>query len=512
MQPNGNSIFIADDVHDIIEVPEEIKCIIDTQEFQRLRELKQLGTTYYVFPGASHNRFEHSLGVYYLARQLMLHFRSHQAELSVSDEEIFCVSVAGLLHDIGHGPFSHVFDNDFVPFITNQPFRHESMSVKLIHHLFKANNIKIDDASLQLICALVSPSTHPHIVQQYKVMKKYYLFQIIANEDNGIDVDKFDYFLRDSHNLSLNIAFKHTRLLTHCRVIDDRICFHEKTSYDVQLLYSTRYDLFKRVYSHKTSHAVALMICDILRWSNKRFQITAKLEKAEDYLELTDGILHRIQYAKIGNNEPSDVELEKAKKLIVRLHKRDLYKCIGYVLLDASVVAQHFLRILEHDASDDVDQKCAVSPKTPRAQRRTKIDYKLIQKKWAADFYDCLRRETDDFKEFGFKLERDEVMCQVMSLSYGMEQTHPIENVYFYNSKTPNIASPAALHQITQIYDQQRFKEVIFRMYVKDKRYVEQCQRTFKIFCDAKKLVSHDQNNESISLGLSPKTMRGICK
>eukprot|EP00483_Globobulimina_turgida_P012206 UN12228 len=109
-------MHIADEAHDYIEIPENIRVILDTPEFQRLRYLKQLGATYFVFPGATHNRFEHSLGVMHLARKLVLNLRMNQPDLQITNDEIFCVSAAGLVHDLGHGPFSHVFDHEFVTF------------------------------------------------------------------------------------------------------------------------------------------------------------------------------------------------------------------------------------------------------------------------------------------------------------------------------------------------------------------------------------------------------------
>ena len=103
---------IYDPLHGIIEIDELSKRIINTEEFQRLRNIKQLGCCYYVFPGASHNRFEHSLGVYHLAKKYI--------EILNIDNEFFnesekrCVKTAALIHDIGHGPFSHLFD-DLLP-------------------------------------------------------------------------------------------------------------------------------------------------------------------------------------------------------------------------------------------------------------------------------------------------------------------------------------------------------------------------------------------------------------
>ncbi|NP_001357539.1 deoxynucleoside triphosphate triphosphohydrolase SAMHD1 isoform 3 [Mus musculus] len=104
-----------DPIHGHIEFHPLLIRIIDTPQFQRLRYIKQLGGGYYVFPGASHNRFEHSLGVGYLAGCLVRALAEKQPELQISERDILCVQIAGLCHDLGHGPFSHMFDGRFIP-------------------------------------------------------------------------------------------------------------------------------------------------------------------------------------------------------------------------------------------------------------------------------------------------------------------------------------------------------------------------------------------------------------
>lgn len=173
----------------------------------------------------------------HLARKFILHFQSRQQSLRIDEDEVFCVAAAGLLHDIGHGPFSHVFDGQFMPAVTNQSsgqkkFRHEDMSVMLIDDLFQANGIEIAEKQQELIKALISPSTYETVYQEYRMKRRGFLFEIVANEINGIDVDKMDYLLRDSRNTGTTVSFTFDRLLQHARVECDcrfvgTLCFSE---------------------------------------------------------------------------------------------------------------------------------------------------------------------------------------------------------------------------------------------------------------------------------------------
>jgi hypothetical protein len=150
------SKIVMDPIQGLMKIDGIFAEIVDTPQFQRLRDLKQLGSAYFIFPGASHNRFEHSLGVAHLSKIWANKFRTDQPELGCSERQVDLVGLAGLCHDLGHGPFSHVFDNEFIPSVRpNATWKHEQMSVKLLEHCIEKNSIDLGDfiSPLVLSCS-----------------------------------------------------------------------------------------------------------------------------------------------------------------------------------------------------------------------------------------------------------------------------------------------------------------------------------------------------------------------
>ena len=120
-------------MHGAIRLEPLIVAVMDDPIFQRLKRLKQLGCAEHVFPTATHSRFEHSLGVAHLAEQLCRRLKAlamPQGAEAPSERDILCVKLEGLCHDLGHGPFSHMFEQ------TVKDFKHAAMSIKLLHRLF----------------------------------------------------------------------------------------------------------------------------------------------------------------------------------------------------------------------------------------------------------------------------------------------------------------------------------------------------------------------------------------
>ena len=129
---------IFDPVHGFISLSPLMIQIIDTMEFQRLRDLKQLGACYFVYPSATHTRFEHSVGVCHLAGKMMTSLRQNQPELQITPRQIELVQIAGLIHDLGHGPFSHIYDNHII--LPSAP-SHEQRGCKIFESMISKYNL-----------------------------------------------------------------------------------------------------------------------------------------------------------------------------------------------------------------------------------------------------------------------------------------------------------------------------------------------------------------------------------
>uniref|UniRef100_A0A3B4EVT3 HD/PDEase domain-containing protein n=1 Tax=Pundamilia nyererei TaxID=303518 RepID=A0A3B4EVT3_9CICH len=345
-----------DPIHGHIELPPLLVKIIDTPQFQRLRKIKQLGGGYYVFPGASHNRFEHSVGVGHLAGELVKALRAKQleepslnSESLINDRDVLCVQIAGLCHDLGHGPFSHVFDGMFNPQAdpNGEKWEHEDASILMFDHLVDDNKLTPVMNEYGLITEGDNENDLVFIKEMIKGSQLYkgrnneksFLYEIVANKQNGIDVDKFDYFARDCHHLGIQNNFDHRRFIVFARVcnVDGQlhICSRDKEIANLYDMFHTRNSLHRRAYQHRVKMAVEIMIKDALLKADQDLQIKwaegeacclseAKKHK-EAYTKLTviEQILH------YDASTPSS--LEEAAQIIQRIMRRDLYQLVGEI-------------------------------------------------------------------------------------------------------------------------------------------------------------------------------------
>lgn len=312
------SKHVHDNVHGNIYLDQLSLKFIDTEQFQRLRDLKQLGLTNMVYPGAVHSRFEHSLGVYWLASEAVHTIKTHQGlELGIDRFDIQRVKLAGLLHDVGHGPFSHMFEREFLPRIFNNlEWSHEDMSLKMIDHIVSAHHIDIDSENLKKVKEMIASSGH---ASKRNMNEKQFLYDIVANNRNGIDVDKFDYIVRDSRACGLGCNFLFERLMETMRVMGDEICYRAKDYLTIHKLFATRADLHRTVYTHAKVKAIELMFVDALLKANDYLHISDAIFELDKFLQIDDSIMKIIETS-------SAPELKESRDLILRIRRRDLYQ------------------------------------------------------------------------------------------------------------------------------------------------------------------------------------------
>ncbi|KAE8665676.1 HD domain-containing metal-dependent phosphohydrolase family protein isoform 4 [Hibiscus syriacus] len=309
------SKHVRDNVHGNIYLDPLSLKFIDTEQFQRLRELKQLGLVHMVYPGAVHSRFEHSLGVYWLAGEAIQKLKTYQgSELGINLFDVQTVKVAGLLHDVGHGPFCHLFEREFLPKVLKGfKWAHEEMSAKLIDHIVDEHHIDVESEMIKRVNEMILASSEFALPKSAK--NKQFLYDIVANGRNGIDVDKFDYIVRDSRACGLGCSFDFHRLMETMRVLGDEICYRAKDYLSIYKLYATRAELHRTVYTHS--------------------------KDPSEYWKLDDSIIKTIE------TDPHE-ELREARDLILRIRRRNLYQfCNEYSVPKDKL--EHFKNITAQD-------------------------------------------------------------------------------------------------------------------------------------------------------------------
>lgn len=322
------SKIIFDIIHGFIEIDELALSIIDKPEFQRLKNIKQLGVIHYVFPSATHTRFEHSLGVYHLAGELLLNLKKNQPELDLNNREIQLIKIAGLCHDLGHGPFSHLLDNHILGIKNNLNREHENRSYNILGYMIEKYNLGISIEELQFISRIINPKIF--IENNCKKDKREFIYEIINNERNGIDVDKFDYIKRDSFYCGLSYSMDCSRILKHIRVIDNKLCYLDKSFNYISDMYEVRNKLHKQIYKHKVCLGIELMIVDILKLLGEYYKINQSIDKPELFCKLDDNILDFIYNTDIKLFDfKCKKEIYNAQMLIEKLKKRELYKLVS---------------------------------------------------------------------------------------------------------------------------------------------------------------------------------------
>jgi deoxynucleoside triphosphate triphosphohydrolase SAMHD1 len=345
-------------VHNQAELHAISWIFVDTPEFKRLHNLRQLGVAYHVFPGATNTRFPHCIGAAYLARFMMLNFRKEQPELYISDKEVRCVELAALAHDLGHGPMSHLYDG---PFLTEARRRwpdqvpeweHEVGSIHMFRKIVERPAVSqalaeegIGEEELHMICEMIL-GNEKHCPEGW-VWKgppkgREFLYEIVSNQRNGVDVDKLDYFQRDCHYLGIGHALDCSRLLSMARVVQNScgemvVGFPTKEVWNVAEVFQTRYSLHVRAYQHRVVRAIGFMMVEALISASPHLKLGPRslpLHKAcedpETWQKVDDSIVRQIANS-------FDPELSTARQILDRIDVRDHYKAVGETLVPPGV-------------------------------------------------------------------------------------------------------------------------------------------------------------------------------
>ncbi|VDN99138.1 unnamed protein product [Rodentolepis nana] len=271
------SKVFQDPVHGLIEVDQILLRFIDTPEFQRLRRLHQLGLANHVYPACTHTRFEHCLGTYYLSKRLTDAINADDNCEKLSASESLSIRIAALCHDLGHGPYSHTWEKFLRQGGTQyQIFEHEEMSCLILRSIVAKDEIlqallKEKGVDLNLVCDLIRGHPSSEVAEQ--IGNRKFIFEIVSNAQNGNDVDKWDYIMRDSLHAGFgqgSSVIELERLLRFYRPALDpadgawHMAFRTSERENVLRIFSQRLSLHRKLYSHKTTRVLEAMYLDIL--------------------------------------------------------------------------------------------------------------------------------------------------------------------------------------------------------------------------------------------------------
>ena len=320
---------IYDNIHGIIDIPDFIKIIIDTKEFQRLRKIKQLGLVYHVFISASHNRFEHSIGVYYLAKRYIEYLEKNN-NIKFTDKQKKLIQVGALIHDIGHGPFSHLFDD-----LTESC--HELRSIEIFIYMNKKYNFNYSEDDMKILKNIIYPTE-----ETYQNEENKYLFQIVSS-DNGIDVDRMDYILRDIKMTGLNYGVEIYQIMKDSLIVknnknQNHIIFKDKSYIQIHNFFWVRYILYKNICNHVTVRSIEAMIKDILKYIDDILNITDCIKKKNwEYFNTINDSIIDIAYM-MCQSDKKIINRDTIITLIDRINSRILYKFKEEIITDSSII------------------------------------------------------------------------------------------------------------------------------------------------------------------------------
>lgn len=328
---NEEKVF-KDPVHNYVHVQDPIIWqLINTPEFQRLRRIRQLGTTYLTFHGAEHSRFSHSLGVYEITRKIISQFERNEYPDWPKEEKLVALCAA-LLHDVGHGPFSHSIEEAF-------DMDHEEWTCKII----------LGDTEVGRILNTVGPDFAQKVAS---VIAKTYDKPIVVNlVSSPLDADRMDYLLRDAYYTGVNYGtIDLDRILRMLRPYQGRVVVKDSGMHAVEDYLMSRYQMYWQVYFHPVTRSSEIVLRQIFRRAKELvtegytfgFMLRPLLHlikgdiSVKDYLRIDESTIQA------AFNEWTDEKDPILSELCTRFLDRKLYK---YVEVD--YIEQKDIKLIE---------------------------------------------------------------------------------------------------------------------------------------------------------------------
>ncbi|WP_342471328.1 HD domain-containing protein [Metasolibacillus sp. FSL H7-0170] len=320
-----------DPVHRYVHVRDQVIWdLVGTREFQRLRRIRQLGTTYLVFHGAEHSRFNHSLGVYEIVRRIVDDIFAGRPEWDASERLL--VLCSALLHDLGHGPFSHAFENVFAT-------DHEEFTRAIL----------LGDTEVNAVLLKVAPDFPEKVAQ---VIEKTYPNKLVINLiSSQIDADRMDYLQRDAYYTGVSYGhFDMERILRVMRPRMNQVVIKESGMHAVEDYIMSRYQMYLQIYFHPVSRSAEVILNHILKrvkvLSEENYQFKHapvhfqpffnNTITVEDYIALDESIM--LTYIQFWMQEDDAILRDLSTRFINR-------KLFGYINMNPKKEPQRFARL-----------------------------------------------------------------------------------------------------------------------------------------------------------------------
>ena len=346
VQRNNKKKIINDPVYGFITIPDStIFDLIEHPFLQRLRRIKQLGMTHMVYPGALHTRFHHVIGAMHLMQQAISSLQRKGHEILPEEERAALIAI--LLHDIGHGPFSHALEYDIVNGVS-----HEQISAYFLERLAEENVAKREDLERAL---LIFGNKYP----------KTFLYQLVSSQ---LDMDRLDYLNRDSFFTGVSEGIIGTdRIIEMLTVVDNQLVVEEKGIYSIEKFLVARRVMYWQVYLHKTVVSAEFMLINVLRRAKE-------LVRRGETLFASPALLYFME------NDVTKADFESDKSVLETFAQLDDYDIMGAV----KVWQSHSDKVLSILSTNLVNRKLhkVEIGKEPFSPDRIKFEEEMVRQQY----------------------------------------------------------------------------------------------------------------------------------